>query len=101
MLGGSDAYLSPGQFSANPTLANIPIAISAQGVWFNLPGVKSLKLSGDVIAKIYEGSITKWNDPAITALNAGVTFPATTIVPLVRQGSSGELSLHILPERHQ
>jgi len=93
LLGGSDAYLSPGQFSQNPTLANIPIAISAQGVWFNLPGVTSLKLTGDVIAKIYEGSITKWNDPAIAALNSGVTLPATTIMPLVRQGSSGDTFL--------
>jgi|HubBroStandDraft_6_1064221.scaffolds.fasta_scaffold00500_8 phosphate transport system substrate-binding protein len=93
LFGGTDAYLSPSQLSANPTLANIPIAVSAQGVWFNLPGITSLKLTGDVIAKIYSGTITKWNDPAIAALNSGVTLPATTIVPLVRQGSSGDTFL--------
>jgi phosphate transport system substrate-binding protein len=93
VLGGTDAYLSPGQLAANPTLANIPIAVSAQGVWANLPGVSTLKLSGDVIAKIYQGSITKWNDPAITALNSGATLPSTTITPLVRQGSSGDTFL--------
>src|SRR5579862_553851 len=93
LMGGSDAYLSPGQFSANPTLANIPIAVSAQGVWFNLPGINSLKLSGDVLAKIYSGTITKWNDAAIAALNSGVTLPATTIIPLVRQGTSGDTFL--------
>jgi phosphate transport system substrate-binding protein len=93
VMGGTDAYLSPGQFSANPTLANIPIAISAQGIWANLPGISSLKLSGDVIAKIYQGSITKWNDPAIAALNTGVTLPSTTITPLVRQGTSGDTFL--------
>lgn len=93
LLGGTDAYLSPAQFSANPTLANIPVAVSAQGVWFNLPGITSLKLSGAVIAKIYSGSITKWNDAAIAALNSGVTLPATTIVPLVRQDSSGDTFL--------
>lgn len=93
VLGGTDAYLSPGQLAANPTLANIPIAVSAQGVWANLPGITTLKLSGDVIAKIYEGTITKWNDPAITALNSGVTLPSTTIAPLVRQGSSGDTFL--------
>jgi phosphate transport system substrate-binding protein len=93
LLGGTDAYLSPGQLSQNPTLANVPIAVSAQGVWFNLPGVTSLKLSGDVIAKIYQGTITKWNDAAIAALNSGVTLPATAIVPLVRQGSSGDTFL--------
>jgi phosphate transport system substrate-binding protein len=93
VLGGTDAYLSPGQFAANATLANIPIAVSAQGVWANLPGVTSLKLSGDVIAKIYEGTIKTWNDPAIAALNSGVTLPSTTITPLVRQGSSGDTFL--------
>jgi len=93
LMGGTDAYLSPAQFSANPTLANIPIAVSAQGVWFNLPGITSLKLTGDVVAKIYSGTITKWNDAAIGALNSGVTLPATTIIPLVRQGSSGDTFL--------
>jgi len=93
ILGGTDAYLSPGQFAANATLANIPIAVSAQGIWANLPGVSTLQLTGDVVAKIYEGSITKWNDPAIAALNSGVTLPSTTITPLVRQGSSGDTFL--------
>jgi phosphate transport system substrate-binding protein len=93
IMGGTDAYLSPAQLSANPTLANIPIAVSAQGIWFNLPGITSLDLSGDVIAKIYEGTITKWNDPAIAALNSSVTLPDTTIVPLVRQGTSGDTFL--------
>src|SRR5580692_64907 len=93
VLGGTDAYLSPAQLTANATLANIPIAVSAQGVWFNLPGIKSLKLSGPVLAKIYSGTITKWNDAAISALNSGDTLPATTIIPLVRQGSSGDTFL--------
>jgi phosphate transport system substrate-binding protein len=93
VLGGTDAYLSPGQFSTNAGFANIPIAISAQGIWVNLPGVKSLQLSGDVIAKIYEGSITKWNDSAIASINSGATLPDTTIMPLVRQGTSGDTFL--------
>jgi len=93
LLGGTDAYLSPAQFSANPSIANIPVAVSAQGVWFSLPGITSLKLSGDVLAQIYSGTITKWNDPAIAALNSGVTLPATTIIPLVRQGTSGDTFL--------
>ena len=89
-MGGSDAYLSNAQRSANPGLLNIPIAVSSQAVDYNLPGVSSLKLSGDVIAKIYQGSITKWNDPAIAALNSGVTLPATAIVPVRRVDSSGD-----------
>jgi len=89
-MGGSDAYLSAGQASANPGLLNIPIAISAQAVNYNLPGITNLKLSGDVIAKIYEGTITTWNDPAIAALNPGVTLPSTPIVPVRRVDSSGD-----------
>lgn len=89
-MGGSDAYLSNSQASSNPGLMNIPIAISSQAVNYNLPGVSNLKLSGDVIAKIYEGKITKWNDKAIAALNPGVNLPATTIVPVRRVDSSGD-----------
>ncbi|MGH9122716.1 MAG: phosphate ABC transporter substrate-binding protein PstS, partial [Acidimicrobiales bacterium] len=90
-MGGSDAYLSPAQFTANPGLANIPVAVSYQAVNYNLPGVASgLKLSGSVIAKMYEGTITMWNDAAITALNPGVTLPATPVVTVHRSDSSGD-----------
>lgn len=89
-MGGSDAYLSPGQMAQNPTLANIPIAVSSQDVYVNLPGVISLKLSGDVLAKIYMGQITKWNDAAIASLNSGINLPATTIVPVRRVDASGD-----------
>ena len=93
VLGGSDAYLSNSQLTANPGLMNIPIAVSSQAVDYNLPGVTNLKLSGDVLAKIYQGSIKTWNDPAITALNSGVTLPAKAIVPVRRVDSSGDTFL--------
>lgn len=89
-LGGSDAYLSNSQASANPQLLNIPIAISSQAVDYNLPGVSNLKLTGDVIAQMYQGKISKWNDPAIASLNPGVVLPATTVVPVRRVDSSGD-----------
>jgi phosphate transport system substrate-binding protein len=89
-IGGSDAYLSPSQMAAHPTLMNIPIAVSSQAVDYNLPGLTNLKLSGDVLAMIYMGKITKWNDPAIASLNPGVTLPSTTIVPVRRVDSSGD-----------
>ncbi|HET6987276.1 MAG TPA: phosphate ABC transporter substrate-binding protein PstS [Kribbella sp.] len=92
-LGGSDAYLSPGQLQQNQGLMNIPVAISAQAVNYNLPGVTGLKLSGDVLAQIYQGKITKWNDAAIAAINPGVKLPATTIVPVRRVDSSGDTFL--------
>ena len=92
-LGGSDAYLSNSQLTANPGLTNIPIAVSSQSVDYNLKGVTNLKLSGDVIAQIYSGKITKWNDPAIAALNPGTTLPAQGIVPVRRVDSSGDTFL--------
>jgi phosphate transport system substrate-binding protein len=90
LMGGSDAYLSDAQAQQNATILNIPIAISAQSVDYNVPGVSNLKLSGDVIAKIYMGKITKWNDPAIASLNSGASLPGTTIIPVRRVDSSGD-----------
>jgi len=77
-IGASDAYLSS----------------SDQQINYNLPTVtKPLKLDGTVLAEIYTGKITKWNDSAIAALNPGVTLPDLTIVPLHRADSSGDTFL--------
>jgi phosphate transport system substrate-binding protein len=93
-IGASDAYLSSSDLSATPTLMNIALAISAQQINYNLPSVKTpLKLDGTVLAEIYAGKITKWNDPAIAALNPGVSLPAMTIVPLHRADGSGDTFL--------
>jgi phosphate transport system substrate-binding protein len=93
VMGGSDAYLSDAQAQQNPYVLNIPIVVSAQAINYNLPGVTDLKLNGDVLAKIYQGTITKWNDPAIASLNSGVNLPATAIVPVRRAESSGDTFL--------
>ncbi len=75
-IGASDAYLSPAQIQQYPGLENIPLAISAQQVNYNVPGLTGhLKLDGPTIAAIYQGKITKWNDAKIAALNPGVTLP--------------------------
>jgi len=95
-IGASDAYLSSGNMAKNPTLENIPLVVSALMVNYNIPGVSAsahLKLNGKVLAQIYSGKITKWNDSAITALNPGVSLPATAIVPLHRADSSGSTFL--------
>ncbi|MGH9127788.1 MAG: phosphate ABC transporter substrate-binding protein PstS [Acidimicrobiales bacterium] len=90
-IGASDAYLPPAEVSKHPGLENIPLAISAQQINYNLPGVtKHLKLSGAILSGIYQGKITTWNDPAITAANPGVKVPATKIVPLHRSDGSGD-----------
>jgi phosphate transport system substrate-binding protein len=90
-MGGSDAYLSPALATANPGLLNIPIAISAQAVDYYVPGAPDfLKLSGNVLAQMYEGKITNWNAPQIAALNPGVTLPSLAVVPVRRLDSSGD-----------
>lgn len=90
-VGASDAYLAPSVVSANPDLKNIPTAISAQMVAYNVPGVLShLKLSGKVVSEIYEGQITNWNASQIASANPGVTLPNLPIVTLHRSDSSGD-----------
>ena len=93
-IGASDAYLSSAEKTQYPTLLNIPLAISSQEISFNVPGVKSLKLDGTVLADIYTGKITNWNDSAIAALNPGVSLPNLKIVPLRRLDSSGDTFIY-------
>jgi phosphate transport system substrate-binding protein len=93
-IGASDAYLSPSEVSASPHLLNIPLAISSQDVVYDVPGITAhLKLSGKVLADIYEGNVTSWNNSAITSLNPGVTLPNMPIVTLHRSDSSGDTFL--------
>ena len=90
-IGASDAYLAPSVVSANPDLKNIPLAISAQLVAYNIPGVLShLKLSGKLVSEIYQGQVTKWNASQIASANPGVTLPNIPIVTLHRSDSSGD-----------
>ena len=92
-IGASDAYLSTTDFAQYPGIMNIPLAISAQMVNYNVKGVPAsthLKLDGGVLAAIYEGRITNWNDPHIKSLNPGVNLPNEKIVALHRSDSSGD-----------
>jgi len=93
-IGASDAYLATSAVQATPSLQNIPLAISSQIVEYNVPGVTAhLKLSGKVLSAIYQGKITKWNDPKIAAANKTVTLPTLPIVTLHRADSSGDTFL--------
>ena len=90
-IGASGAYLSDGDMSAHKGLMNIALAVSAEQVNYNLPGVSQhLKLNGKVLAAMYEGTIKTWNDPQIAALTPGVNLPATPVVPLHRSDGSGD-----------
>lgn len=71
-----------------------PTCLGAVVVSYNLPDVKTpLKLDGTTVANIFLGKITKWNDPAIAALNSGVTLPATAIQVVHRADGSGTTSI--------
>lgn len=93
-IGTSDAYLSTSQKAQYPTLENIPTGVNAIEVVYNLPSLTApLNLSGTVLAQIYDGKITTWNNSAIAKLNPGVTLPSTTIVTVHRADSSGSTVL--------
>jgi phosphate transport system substrate-binding protein len=89
-FGASDAPLTPDQFTACKDCVQIPWALSATAVIYNLSGVKNLlHMNGATLAKIVEGQITKWNDPAIAALNKGVNLPDQAIAFVHRSDNSG------------
>lgn len=92
---GSDSALSGDQVAAaaqrcggNPAW-NLPLVFGPVAMAYNVEGVDKLVVNGDVLAKIFQGQITKWNDPAIAALNSGATLPDTAITPVYRSDSSG------------
>jgi phosphate transport system substrate-binding protein len=91
-IGTSDAYMSDNDAMANPHILNIPIAISAQVVEVNLPEARGhgLKLSGPVLAAIYSGKVSQWDDGMIADLNHGVSLPHHAIVPVRRAEGSGD-----------
>jgi phosphate transport system substrate-binding protein len=89
-FGASDAPLSPDQFTACKGCVQIPWALSATSIIYNLDGVRNLlHKDGPTLAKIFMGQITQWDDPAIKALNNGVTLPSTKIAIVHRSDNSG------------
>jgi phosphate transport system substrate-binding protein len=89
-FGASDAPLTPDQFDACKGCVQIPWALSATAIIYNLDGVKNLlHMNGATLAKIVSGQITKWNDPAIQKLNKGVSLPNQTIAFVHRSDNSG------------
>jgi phosphate transport system substrate-binding protein len=71
------------------TLTQIPTTLGVIAIAYNLSGVTKLQLDGPTLANIYLGTIKRWNDPALVALNAGVTLPNTDIQVVHRSDSSG------------
>ena len=83
-IGAAD--LSAGQVKG---MLSIPITVASVAIAYNVPSVRAVHLNGVVLAGMYSGRITRWNDPRIAALNPGVTLPDTAVLPLERSDSSG------------
>jgi phosphate transport system substrate-binding protein len=89
-FGASDAPMAAAKLSQNK-LMQFPTVIGAVDIAINVPGIASntLKLTGPLLANIYLGNITNWNDPAIAAVNPGVKLPDLAIAPVYRADGSG------------
>ena len=92
---GSDSPLSEEQVpqaaqrcGGNPAW-HLPLVFGPVAMAYNLEGVDGLVLNADVLARIFQGQITNWNDPAIAGLNEGKTLPDQNITPVYRSDSSG------------
>jgi phosphate transport system substrate-binding protein len=93
---GSDAYLSGDLLDTSiqrcggkDNLIELPVYISPIAIVFNVPNVDTLKMTPDVVAKIFNGDITNWNDQALAQLNPDVQLPDLTITPVHRSDESG------------
>lgn len=92
---GSDSPLSTDQTDqavkrcgGNPVW-NLPLVFGPVALVYNVPGTDRIILTADLLAKIFTGVVTNWNDPAIMALNPVVVLPNTAIIPVYRSDSSG------------
>jgi phosphate transport system substrate-binding protein len=89
-FGATDAYLSDDKLAEMPAeVVHIPTVLGAVVIAYNLPGVDDLKLSNELLEKIFMGEITKWNDAALKANNEGVALPDMNITFVHRSDGSG------------
>lgn len=89
-FGASDAPLTPQQLN-EANLLQFPAVMGSLVAIVNIPGIEDgqLKLTGELLADIYLGKITKWNDPKLVELNRGLTLPNLAIAPAYRADGSG------------
>lgn len=89
-FGGSDAFLSDKELKEMPAaVIQIPTCIGAVVMAYNLENIDNLKLTGDIIADIYQGKITQWNDQRIQTINEGISLPDMPIHAVYRSDGSG------------
>ena len=93
-FGASDAPMNADQMKAAPGILHIPTVAGPVCISYNIPGIgPGLSLTGDVIADIFQGKITKWNDPRITRINPGTKLPGTGIFTAHRSDGSGTTNI--------
>lgn len=89
-FGASDAPMTSAQEAECKECVQIPWALTATGIGYNLKGVKRLRLTGPIVADIYLGKITKWNAKPIVKINKGVKLPNEKITVVYRSDGSGD-----------
>lgn len=89
-FGATDAFLSENELSEMPAeVVHIPTCMGAVVIAYNLPGVDNLKVTPEILEGVFLGSISKWNDPKIKAVNSGVNLPDMNISVVYRSDGSG------------
>ncbi len=92
---GSDSYMDDEELASSKKSCGgaeafeVPAYVSPIALVYNLEGVEDLQLSGEAVASIFSGKVTKWNDPVIAADNPDAELPSTTITPVHRSDDSG------------
>ena len=97
-FGASDGYMTDEELakSKNGAILHIPMTIGSVAMSYNLPSVpadKHIKLTGPLVADIFLGKVKKWNDPALTQLNPGITLPDAAITVVHRSDGSGTTAI--------
>ena len=92
-FGASDLAMTPAELEQVPETVLLPISAGSIVLAYNLPGLTNLRLSRRVYGDIFLGKITRWNDPAIAALNLGVQLPDAEIIVIYRADGSGTTGL--------
>ncbi len=92
-FGASDAPLTDEQLAKAPDILHLPIVLGAVAVAYNLPSKPALRLTPDLLAGLYLGEITRWNDPRIAAVNPGVSLPSLPVAVIHRADGSGTTAI--------